>query len=136
MTRTPEDVLMHYGVKGMRWGKRQASSESSSSGSSGKPKREVSADHAKVAQLRTKKSSEMSNAELKALTNRLNLEKNYASLTPHAGSRGKAAVATLIGTLTMGVTLYNMAHSPAGKASFNLGQRLVTGAFGVAIPVK
>ena len=60
--------LTHYGVIGMKWGRRKASSGSSS------------ADHISVSGLRKKKLNEMSNDELTQLTKRLQLERQYKEL--------------------------------------------------------
>lgn len=60
------DTLSHHGVLGMHWGKRQGSSESS-----------TSPDHKNAHSLKGKKLSEMSNDELKTLSTRLELEKKF-----------------------------------------------------------
>ena len=57
-----DEYLAHYGVKGMRWGRRK-----------GNP----SEDHKKVAAIRKKKVSEMSNAELREALNRMKMQNEY-----------------------------------------------------------
>lgn len=115
---TVDEFLAHYGVPGMKWGKRKSSSSSSEEKTS-------SSDHEKVAQLRAKRPSEMSNEELRVLTNRMNLEQNYARLNPGKVSQGKAYVAAAIGTAGMAISVYNMVKSPAAKAAVNLGKNVI-----------
>lgn len=70
--------LKHYGVKGMRWGVRKD--------------RKQSADSKTAETLRRKSLSEMSNKELQTLNQRLNLERQYNSLTEKKTSRGAKIV--------------------------------------------
>jgi len=72
------EFLKHYGVLGMRWGKRKA--------------RSVSSDHSRARSLKKKHISELSDDELTTLNKRLNLEKNYSSLNPSRVTKGKNAV--------------------------------------------
>ena len=64
----PEELL-HYGVLGMKWGVRKDRRVS------------VSAEGAHARELRKKKASELTNAELKVAAERLRLEKEYNRLT-------------------------------------------------------
>jgi hypothetical protein len=89
-----DDVLEHYGVKGMRWGQRN------SENSSTKPP--ASADATVAAKYKTtaKKggSKALSNAELQALVTRMNLEKQYSTLNPSASKKvAKFAADMLLG---------------------------------------
>ena len=93
------DELYHYGVLGMKWGQRK--------------KRVPSEDHVKSRELRKKKTSEMSTAELKKLNDRLTAENNYKEnlrkernfkVTPSKVVTGVLAVA---GTVTLAATRYN-----------------------------
>ena len=59
--------LKHFGVLGMRWGRRNARSPSN-----------YSPEHIKSRQISKKKVSEMSNEELKILNTRRQLERQYA----------------------------------------------------------
>lgn len=74
-----DGVLAHYGVPGMKWGVRKASSSVSSvvskkkSGSS----HEVSEDHAKAVAALSKPASALSNTEMQTIITRMNLEKQY-----------------------------------------------------------
>ena len=57
-----EDFLEHYGTKGMKWGVRKSSTKSSKSSPA-------------------EKAAKLSDSDLKAKVNRLNMEKQYISLT-------------------------------------------------------
>lgn len=87
----PNDTLVHYGVKGMKWGVRRTQeqldraagrrSSSSSSSRSNKRSGSPSSDHQKKVNLSSKATFELSNKDLQFLNTRLNLEKNYKQLT-------------------------------------------------------
>ena len=97
--------LYHYGVKGMKWGRRRSSSSQTSV-----KKRSTDgwSDEAKEAsRLKTKSVSQMTNAELKRLTERQNLEQNYARLNPSRVKKGMAAVKTLAGVMSTALNIYN-----------------------------
>lgn len=72
------NYLEHHGILGMHWGHRNARSSSV-----------PSADHLKKTSLRKKKVSEMSNAELRAVTERMQLERQYKDLSKSDVSAGK-----------------------------------------------
>lgn len=73
---TVEEFFAHWGVKGMRWGVRKSDTSKSPAGTSAHD------DHINVAMLRKKKLHELSNAEMKAVTERMNLEKKYREMNP------------------------------------------------------
>lgn len=99
---------MHWGVRKARGSKRPASS-----------------DARKVAELKKRKPSQLSNKQLKTINERMNLEQNFSRMNPSHISKGKAAVAGIIGTATMAATAYNLLHSPAGKAAMANGKKFV-----------
>lgn len=70
-----ENILKHYGVKGMKWGSRL----------SRKPKETPSADAARALLLRDRakrsKPRALSNAELQEAINRMNLEQQFKRLS-------------------------------------------------------
>jgi len=78
------EFLKHYGVLGMKWGVRRSH-------------RKTSSDHDTIAALKKKRASELSDAELKMLTNRLQLEKQYRQLNPTTADKGKKIVGEVIG---------------------------------------
>lgn len=102
-----DDFLQHYGVLGMKWGRRKARSNVSSNK---KPKSTKNTTTSKPKPMPTKR--RLSDAELRAAVNRLRLEREYADLTYRASSRGKVEnVVRTIGTVatltTSALTIYN-----------------------------
>lgn len=78
-----DDVLAHFGVKGMKWGVRKQRVSKGSSKSSKKSDTHEDYQHAH-SRVSNKK---LSNKELQRRVNRLNLEKQYSELT--AKKQGK-----------------------------------------------
>lgn len=107
-----EDFINHHGIKGMRWGIRNKRNVIKPSG-----------DAKKAAALRRKKPSELSTKQLKSLNERMNLEQNARRLNPTSIQRGTLAASSILTTLGIGVTAYNMVTSPAGKAAIAAGKK-------------
>lgn len=107
------NFLAHYGIPGMKWGKRKGGSVSS-----------ASEDHSAAKQLKKKPVSEMNNDEIKKLATRLQLEKQYKDLTPSKLSSGQKKVAVILATGATVNGVLALAKSPAGQA----GRKLVTAA--------
>jgi len=101
------EFLQHYGVKGMKWGKRKASSSAGPS----------SDDAKRHAANRKKSTSELSDKELKDLANRLNTEQQVARLTGQGESAAKKVLAG-VGTAN---AVIGALRSPAGQAAIATG---------------
>lgn len=118
-----KDFLSHYGVKGMRWGKRNKRSAA-----------KTSSDFRKSRELleRENSPSSLSNKQLKSLNERLNLEQNYSKMTTKKGKilSGKAKAEIIVGTIGVGVTAFNYWNGPAGKAARDLGRTIIKGPVG------
>lgn len=101
----------------MKWGVRKVRV------SRAKSARPASSESKKVSELRTRKPHQLTNKQLQTVNSRLNLENNFTKLNPNAIKRGTVAAAAILGTLQIGVTAYNMASSPAGKAAIANGRK-------------
>lgn len=93
MPPTVDDVLEHFGIKGMRWGVRRREGPDGTV-SSGKIPVESSHDAARAQDYRTRARSDgthtLSNQELKHLVDRLALEQRYSELTSKQTNVAKA----------------------------------------------
>lgn len=81
---------MHYGVLGMKWGKRRQEAKLAKIGKKAK-KRDWSSDAEEAAKIKTKKVSQMSNAELKKINERTRLENEYSNLRKNKKQKGAGA---------------------------------------------
>ena len=83
------DELYHYGILGMKWGRRKARTR-------------VSDDAREYKRLKKRKIKTLSNQELKRVNERSNLERQYKQNNPGAMKKvaiGVAATAATLGTL-------------------------------------
>ena len=102
-----DDFLQHYGVLGMKWGHRKARSNASSNK---KPKSTKNTTASKPKPKQTRR--ELSDEGLRAVINRMRLEREYADLQYRASSRAKVEnVVKTVGTAalltTSVVKIYN-----------------------------
>lgn len=115
LTDVGKEFLEHYGVKGQKWGVRRSKKELS----------KKSADRKEVDELLKRPRRSLSNTELKRVNERLNLEQNAARLNPTATQRGARRAKAIIGAIGVGVSMYNLVNSPAGKAAVTAGKKVV-----------
>ena len=104
-----EDFLQHYGVLGMKWGHRKARSNASSNK---KPKSTKNTTTSKPKPKPKQTQRELSDEELRAVINRMRLEREYADLQYRSSSRAKVEnVVKTVGTAalltTSVVKIYN-----------------------------
>lgn len=90
------DELYHYGVPGMKWGVRRSQNKLDRIDKRSK-KNDWSEDATTAAKIKTKKVSQMTNAELRKLNDRRNLEQQNANLSRNS-SKGRTAVKAFIAT--------------------------------------
>lgn len=116
--------LSHYGIRGMRWGVRRYQNSDGTYTSIGRKRKRQETAHEDYINAHSKKSvKSMSNAELKARNNRLQMEQQYANLTRKT-SNGKKAVQMFIkgaGLLSGSVAAYGTYKKYGNKAIEALG---------------
>lgn len=97
--------LCHHGVKGMKWGvKRKLNSVSANR--QAKMQTKLANMHEDFKNAHTKKHvSQLSDAELRARINRLQMEAQYSKLAPSHVDKGKAYAQTAMKSLTTVATL-------------------------------
>lgn len=117
MTEKPpslQEIIMHFGIKGMKWGVRRADPSSAST---------PSEDSAKATELRQKiKTSgtrSLSNTELQTVITRLNLETQYAGLKEREPSKiasGHNTVKKILGIAATVAQVHTVVKGPLGQA--------------------
>lgn len=100
-----ENFLQHYGVKGMHWGVRK---NRGGGGVRAKVPANSSEDHQQASLIRAKAKQSggihaLSNAELRSLTERMNLEQQYSRLTSSDVDRGRSFVKNRISDVKLGL---------------------------------
>lgn len=93
--------LYHWGVKGQKWGFRRYQNKDGSLTAAGRKrqKKNLSQDAKDAYKLKKKKVGELSNAELKKLNERQNLERTYKQNNKTKIAAGLAAAGTAIAIL-------------------------------------
>lgn len=107
-----DNELYHFGVKGMKWGVRRYQNKDGTLTNAGKKRnkknnKNYSEDYITTSQLKKKKLNELSNAELKKLNERQQLERNYKQLNKSHVAKGMAFVAAAAATTNTVLNLYS-----------------------------
>lgn len=123
-TNPTEEDMLHYGRLGMKWGVRNSRGGYVGTHKAKKP--QASSDWKKINELRKKPVSSLSNKQLKAINDRMNMETNYKRMSPSKMSKGKKFVTEALAVGTMASTAYALAKSPAAKAAMNAGKAVVS----------
>lgn len=92
--------LYHYGILGMKWGRKKGATSDSTT----VVRTRNSEDHDKKVLLKSRKASELTNDELQALSKRFQLEKQYKEIQKAERSMGKKFVDGIIDSVTKGAT--------------------------------
>ena len=116
---TNYNELYHYGVPGMKWGQKRATTKIEKITKRAK-KQGWSDDATETAKIRTKKINQMSNKDLETANKRKNLEQNYKNLNPNAIKKGIAIAAATVAALGTMTALYK--H---GKTIVNGGKKVI-----------
>jgi 2'-5' RNA ligase len=110
MSNSLEDVLAHFGVRGMRWGVRKNKSTGP-----------VSPDASNAATIKEKMKTggihSLSNKEIQDAVTRMNLEQQLKSLRKNTSTlnKGHMAVKTILGVGATVSSIVAFVNSPAGK---------------------
>ena len=118
------DYLMHYGVPGMKWGRRKSRVSSPRLKKHGKST--YSKDYTETAALRKKSYKQLSDQELKKVNKRMNLESEYRRLNPKGIDRGKRIARNLVSTVSLVGSVYALRTAPItqlGASIINLKVR-------------
>ena len=119
--------LYHYGVLGMKWGRRRYQNKDGTLTAAGKKRYgNMSSDAREANDIGKKKVSEMSNAELRKYNERVNLERQYSNLNPSAAKKGMKFVTESAAFLGTAIALYNNSDKIV-KLGKKVGSRIVNG---------
>lgn len=118
-----ENFLAHYGVPGMKWGRRRSDAQLAKARES----RSSDANEAYEAKAKAKKSGvgSLSNNELQKVNTRMNLERQYKDLTTKDKTTGMQYVDRTIKAGKKANEIYKLANSPLVKDSVNAGKAAV-----------
>ena len=126
-----DDVLIHHGILGMKWGVRRYQNKDGSLTSAGK-KRYSDNDNIKEApqknteEPKKKSVKDMSDEELRREVNRMQLEQNYLRMTGQNIEKGKTAAEIALGKMKE-----SFVSTVAQKSGQILAERLVNSMLGV-----
>lgn len=113
-TESPIESLYHFGVLGMRWGRRRGKTGSLKKSVSDRitkyndHRNNSSDDYKKNVDLKKKRINELSNAELKSLNERLQLERNYKDLSAKDVSKGRKFAQEILREVTKEIIKENV----------------------------
>lgn len=147
--KPPSDVVLaHYGIPGMKWGKRKGSTSSSEASA---PKGPVSTDAANAkkfsSKAKTSGTDSLSNKELQDVVTRMNLEQQYSKLNGQSVAKGQSATKkilsdnakTLAGQYVRKGMEYGIATAAAAAAAYAFEQKrkkAIPGLLAIEAPKK
>ena len=125
------EELMHYGVKGMKWGIRRDRKRSGSSRKKN-PTYGWSKEAKNARRIQQKSVKQMTNAELRQVNERVRLEQEYARLNPSKVQKGINTAGKVVKTVGSVVGAYNTLTGGAKvlKGAVDLGKTIFEKRFG------
>lgn len=124
-TQDLEDVLAHYGIKGMKWGVRRSEAQlerarNRKSKKKDKPARlseDAAIAEAAKKQARDRGTKSLTNKQLEQVNQRMNLEHQFSSLTDKTSkiSKGQKLVKETLSVSNTANEVIKFAQSPMGK---------------------
>ena len=116
--------LYHHGIRGMKWGVRRFQNKDGTLTKAGRKRysQDNWSEDAKTASVLKKKSvNQMSNAELRKLNERQQLERNYRQMNKTTVAKGIAFIAAAASVTNTAVNLYNNSNKlvSVGKTACN-----------------
>lgn len=126
-----ENVLAHYGIKGMKWGVRRRRDSST-----GRVDPDASDDFKAAIAAKSKPASHLSNQEMQALITRMNLEKQYLSaMTPSVPPTRKAKTTKFVKDLLLDIGRTEVQRVAKGAVQIAIESQLKTAKGGKYAPV-
>jgi 2'-5' RNA ligase len=116
-----DDMLKHYGVKGMKWGVRRSDAELAKASGGPQPRASADAKAADSAQAKIDRGGthSLSNQELQGLLTRMNLERQYHTMTAQHGTELDRGLQNVQKALKVGKTVEDVRRfmkTPTGQA--------------------
>ena len=110
--------LYHFGIKGMKWGVRRDRKRSVQT----KQSKSDSSDYRESRDLLKKSPNQLSNAQLRKVNERLNLEQQYSNLTTTQKQRGQSFMGRVQGQLkSTAVNEVSKSLVSLGKMALGIG---------------
>jgi hypothetical protein len=114
MSDIVENTLQHFGILGMKWGIRRFQNPDGSLTPEGKRRyygeKKYSRDYVYSRRLKTKNYKNMTDKELKQLTNRLNMEKKLRELKASEVAKGAEYLKVIAGLGTTVASIYGLSQ--------------------------
>jgi hypothetical protein len=110
-----DQILAHHGVKGMKWGVRKETDTGTGRRHRLPKSEDALKSHAARSKAKTHGRDSLSNEELRALVNRMNLEQQFSTLNKGTIKKGEAHVKSALAVATTIAAVHQFATSPTGK---------------------
>jgi hypothetical protein len=105
-----DEVLAHFGIGGMKWGKRKGSFKTT------RVKSNNAVDYDRAQALKAKGIKNLSNDQINVLIKRINLEKQIKDTQVSKLKRGEEMAKTILGIGTTVAGIYALSKTPLGEA--------------------